>query len=272
MAWYQHYLQDPKWLSWYSSYTHRKYQGVIDDLDDLAAEALARLCEKLPTLKPKNQDNLDGLVRTIFKRLLIDRMREITKRPRPPTRLKAIGPPVESIFELHCLDGLHTNQIAQELRLRLDVVKYWVGWLNAERKCPERAISVPYDELDDANRHVSLPADDALDPTGDDAERSELIALLRLLLDVPSDSDAEQNMGKSTISNAMKSLCDRVREALAGALDDDERLILRLRFVEEEEPMAAARSLQMPIHTFRRREKKLMQKLRDVFKNGGLDI
>lgn len=266
MSWYQVYQEDPDWLAWYRREFDRKLGGLFEDPEDACSSAIYKLLfEKLPKAKPKHRDNMEAFVRATYRNVLEDTRRSVFGRPRVPTKMKVLGPPIDQIYFAFCLLAKPANVIAAELLLTLEVVTEWVTWLKKNNKCPKRVqkVSLTMSTDDGEVRQVDITEDDG-DPVGDSVESEELGALMDLLLGLnDNNADRQENLTNSLADNIAQ-----MRQAIE--LTDEERLLLRLRFVEQLTVPATADAMNLQVHTVRNREKQMFSRLRDVFAKFGI--
>lgn len=266
MSWYEIYQEDPEWQAWYRREFDRKLGGLFEDPEDACSSAIFKLLfEKLPKAKPKHRDNLEAFVRATYRNVLEDTRRAMFGRPRVPTKMKLIGPPIDQIFFAFCLLSKPSTVIATELQLTIDEVRKWVTWLKKNNKCPKRVMKVSLTVTNDAgeSREAQLTDNDE-DPVAEDVENEELGALLDLLLDLnPSGPERSAGLTASLAQNL-----DEMRAAIE--LSDEERILMRLRFVEQLAVPAVAQAMNMQAHTIRNREKQLLGRLRRVFTHYGI--
>lgn len=266
MSWYQIYQEDPEWQAWYRREFERKLGGLFEDPEDACSSAIFKLLfEKLPKAKPKHRDNMEAFVRATYRNVLEDTRRAVFGRPRVPTKMKLTGPPIDQIFFAFCLLSKPATVIATELKLTIEVVSEWVTWLKQHNKCPKRVmkVSLTVTNSDGESRETELTDDDA-DPVGEAVENEELGALFDLLLGLnASGTDRTAALTASLAENI-----DEMRAAIE--LSDEERILMRLRFVEQLSAPAAAQAMNVQVHTVRNREKQLLARLRGIFTRFGI--
>lgn len=266
MSWYRIYQEDPEWLAWYRREFDRKLGGLFEDPEDVCSTAIYKLLfEKLPKAKPRHKENMHAFVRAMFRNVLEDTRRSYFGRPRVPTKMKLIGPPIDQIYFAFCLMSKPIAVIAAELRLGEDVTGHWVTWLKENNKCPQKVIKVSLSIAteDGGSREMEMTEDDG-DPVGDGIVNEELVALIDLLLELNENSEQRT----SSLSQDLGRNLDAMREAID--LSDEERLLIRLRFVEQLSVPATAKTLGNEVHTVRNREKQLITKLSTVFRRFGV--
>lgn len=266
MTWYQVYQEDPDWLAWYRREFDRKLGGLFEDPEDACSSAIYKLLfEKLPKAKPKHRDNMEAFVRATYRNVLEDTRRSVFGRPRVPTKMKVLGPPIDQIYFAFCLLSKPASVIATELALKLEVVSEWVTWLKKNSKCPKqvRKVSLTMSTDEGETRQVDL-SDDYGDPVGDEVENDELGSLLDTLLGL-NDGNADRGAGLSA------SLSGNVAEMRAAIeLSDEERILMRCRFVEQLSVSETASAMNIQVHTVRNREKQMLNQLRTVFSKFGI--
>lgn len=266
MSWYQIYQEDPEWLSWYRREFDRKLGGLFEDPEDACSSAIYKLLfEKLPKAKPKHRDNMEAFVRAMYRNVLEDTRRAFFGRPRVPTKMKLIGPPIDQIYFAFCLLSKPTAVIATELKLSIEVASEWVTWLKEKNKCPRKVVKVSLTTVTDdgASREVELTDNDG-DPVGESVENEELGALMDILVGL--NDNAEERTG--SLSQDLAQNLSAMRDAID--LSDEERLLIRLRFVEQLSIPATASSMSTEVHTVRNREKQLISRLGTVFRRFGI--
>lgn len=267
MTWYQIYQEDPDWHAWYRREFDRKLGGLFEDPEDACSSAIYKLLfEKLPKAKPKHRDNMEAFVRAAYRNVLEDTRRAMFGRPRVPTKMKLIGPPIDQIYFAFCLLSKPVSVIAAELTLKLEVVTEWVSWLKKNNKCPQRIrkVSLTVDDAEGGSRQIDLPDEDD-DSVAGNAETGELESLLQTLLGLGDDSSQDS----SPLTNALAGKVGKMRAAIT--LTDEERILLRLRFVEQLTVPDTAKAMNVQAHTVRNREKQVLKRLRGVFSNFGIE-
>ena len=271
--WFERYRHDPTWLDWFLREGRRTLGGLVDDIEDVCASARTHLLfHKLPASRPAHRDNLDAFVRVAYRSVLEDFRRRERGRPRVPREMALVGPPVDAIFFAHCLRAKPVEVIAEELRLALDTVRRWTRWLSANDKCPKRPVHVPIDGGEGGEGAMDLPDDGPGAPSTDGAETEMRDLLLALFeLGAPDDGAGDASDTGATadrLGHALRGRLPEMRTALA--LDDDDRLLLRLRYVEGLSAPAAAAALGEHPQALRRREKRRLGELRDVLERFGI--
>lgn len=267
MTWYQVYQEDPDWLAWYKREFDRKLGGLFEDPEDACSSAIYKLLfEKLPKAKPKHRDNMEAFVRASYRNVLEDTRRAVFGRPRVPTKMKLVGPPVDQIYFAFCLLSKPVAVISTELCLKLEVVSEWVTWLKKHNKCPKQVKKVSLTMTGDEGESRQLDlTDDEGDPVGDEVETDELVSLLDLLLGL-SEHNADRG---SDLSATLASRVSEMRSAIE--LSDDERILVRCRFVEQLSVPETATAMNWQAHTVRNREKQMLTRLRSVFARFGIE-
>jgi len=266
MSWYQIYQEDREWLAWYKREFDRKMGGLFEDPEDACSSAVYKLLfEKLPKAQPKHRDNMDAFVRTMFRNVLEDTRRAVFGRPRVPTKMKLIGPPIDQIYFAFCLLAKPIAVISTELQLSVEVVSEWVTWLKEKNKCPKKVVKVSLTSTSDdsGNREIELTDNDG-DPVGESVENEELGALVDLLVGLNDHSEDRAGSLSVDLGNKL----DALRNAID--LSDEERLLIRLRFVEQLSVPATASAMSTQTHTVRNREKQLITRLGTVFRRFGI--
>jgi DNA-directed RNA polymerase specialized sigma24 family protein len=266
MTWYQIYQEDPDWLAWYRREFDRKLGGLFEDPEDACSSAIYKLLfEKLPKAKPKHRDNMEAFVRATYRNVLEDTRRAFFGRPRVPTKMKLIGPPIDQIYFAFCLLSKPVSVISTELVLKLEVVSEWVTWLKKNNKCPKKVkkISLTVTSSEGETRQSDLTADEG-DPVGDEVESDELGSLMDLLLNLREEP-------ADRVADLSASLADKVADMRSSIeISDEERILLRCRFVEQLNVPDTAKAMNMQVHTVRNREKQILKRLRTVFTQFGM--
>lgn len=268
MHWYQNYIDDAKWQAFYEKEARRKLSGVISDWENCHAEAVMRLTmEKLPKATLSHSGNRDGYVASAYRSILIDIQREHCGRPRAPTLMKKAGPPIPKIFELHCLLGWRVDDISLRLQLPETDVKSWAAWLDFEQKCPRKTEMVSTTQTSEEGEYtMDLPDSDCDDPVSEHQTQLEQNAILEMILDIGKPESALQESLTNSSNTSLPALAAELQ------LTDQERLVLRLRFVEGLSKSIAAKQLSITPATLKKVEDELMQRLRMVFKRAGFGI
>lgn len=268
MKWYQKYMDDAEWQRFYLDEARRKLAAVISDWENCAAEAMSRLfMKKLPAVELSPDGNHDGFVASVYRNALEDIRRELCGRPRPPVRMKNEGPPIVSIFELHCLDRLNAREISIQLNLPVSTVKYWTSWLELKKKCPKAMHTVSMSQgTGDGEYTMSLPDSDYDDPVGEEYAQNERSMLIEMIIETGKPSQSLEN----ELLESSVAMLQGLHEQLD--LSDQERLLLRLRHVEGLSKSHAAKHLGVAVGTFTKREEQVLARLRSVFVQAGFGV
>ena len=274
MDWYRKYREEAHWLAWYRREFDTTSRRIFDDPEDARATAIYRmLYEKLPASEPRNRDHLDAFVRTMFRNLVRDMIRERAGRPRPPAKMQLLGEPITNIFYKFCLERKPVEVIAAELALPELSVQEWVTWLRANRKCPERTATVSLVAMSGRHRcdEFELPSDERDDPVAADVESEQMVGIGEWLLEMTASVDERASGAQAQTGVALRVRLREMRCALSELLSDEERVILGLRYREELSTEAISAATGLPAHTVRRREKAVLGRLRTFFVVHGLD-
>lgn len=264
------------WIAYYTAETARFFYHTDIDADDASQDAQEKLMMRLQSVT--RSDFNDAYVRTAFRNILKDLYRHHFGRVRPPVWVNRLGAVWVRIFELFCLQRLPVADIHASLpalaeagsgkSMSLEHVEQAVQQLRNEQACPKRRpqqVSL-HGQNDDNDTAMDLP-DQEHEPVNR-LLQSELASLLRGLFDV----DANDSGG-----HALVTLTDKVRthwHDIIGELtiSDDERLMLRLVYQENESINAAARILGVPAHQVRRPLARVLERIRDTFQKYGLEL
>jgi|GEM_PF-6027279 len=263
MSWRQRYIENRQWLDWYRREFKFRVGRSFDDPDDACSAAIeTMLFEKLPALEPRHQANLDALVRTTYRNVLRDLVREHHGRPRAPVEMQRVGEPIAQIYFLHCIHRMPSQLISEQLRLPSTSVLEWVNWLKAKNKCPKRTptVSLSGADPDAPMREMEIRGDEREDPVGEDVEQAQLSALVAILFGLSDESPASE----TTLGESLRQILPRLKAALV--LSDEDRTLLRLRFIEDRSPSQIAEATGMKVHTVRRRHTALIERIGDTFR------
>ena len=268
MPWYQKYVDDMQWQSFYKEEAQRRLGKVIVDWENCYAEAMSRLfLDKLPQATLSHDGNRDGYVASVYRRLLEDIRREHCGRPRPPAKMKVAGPPTLLIFDLFCLQKLKAEEISVRLDMAEKEVKHWTSWLGAERKCPENITMVStHQSSSDGEYTLDIPDSDSEDPVGDDQVKLEHEALLELILEAGKPDSRLSGELSSGSREALSQLNKLVN------LTDDDRLMFRLRFVEGLSRARTAKQLGMTTAKLAKLETSRLAQLRQALSSAGFTL
>lgn len=271
MCWFAEYRDSKEWHHWYRSEAEAKFAGIADDIENIAAEATHILILKLPETELKSKKNPDGLIICMYRRILEDIRRTMFGRPRPPTVMKKLGDPIVQIFSLFCLEKRPNDVIADRLKLTLSKVEEWTQWLAANGKCPEKRTMVPLDATG-GDRHNESGQGSSVE-VGDDhvdsevsgvAERSEISAIMEFFFEL---GETGQKI-EDHLSDSLADLLAAVRSELD--VTDTDRVLFRLRYVENLSVPKTAEAMKMEAHTVRRHEKRRLAEIREIFSRHGL--
>lgn len=260
MSWFRKYQEDADWHRWYRREFDYRIGRALDDPEDAYGESIERLLvHKLPAYEPRHEENLDALVRTAYRHIMGDLWRKHFGRPRPPREMARALPAAEALYFKFCLERKPVDVIAEELALPERAVGTWATWLRVNDKCPKKKSFRSLDDPDAASARREIEVVTAEDPVNRSAERDQAAAIVAMLLETAGREPS--NKGGEALQRTLRA----VREELA--LDDEERLLLKLRFIEELDVTEAATLLGVDRRTVKSRESQVLERLRTLFES-----
>jgi RNA polymerase sigma factor (sigma-70 family) len=225
----------------------RRFADVTfgEEAFDFAIERLSR--SDWAKLSQFRGDSLpETYLTTVFNNLVGDFARRRLGSVRPPAWLRALGNSAVRVFLLLCKKRLEPETIVDWMCARGAHREEWV----------REHIQMIKARVPDCGRHVGpvtlaeIP-EDHVEEDGTDPEammEHERRDALKLALGTLLDGDVDD-------------LDPELRQALA--MSDDDRLLLKLVYMEGNKVAAAARALKMAEHTVRRRLKSLLTQIAD---------
>lgn len=272
------------WLNHCRRQAERFFVRAPEEAEEACANARLRLWEKFGDGDCEGLS--DAYVRTAYANLLRDAYRRRFGRPRPPQWVTKLGPLWQRIFELFCLQRLPADSIAETLaghadpsgddedlsqrRARLaDLTNRALQRLREERACPETPpppLSLDADRGDGEDGPGGLEVADPEDVESgmNQAQTDRLIAAL------VGWSGGRPEADRAGLSRGIRAAWDDLAREVA--LDDDERLLLRLVYQEERPVTEAARLLDRPPHQVRRPLQRALQRIRTALEARGLGL
>ncbi|CAK0772295.1 Sigma-70 family RNA polymerase sigma factor [Gammaproteobacteria bacterium] len=252
-------------------------QAAQDTQGDLYKKLLS--CKK-PLTEP--------LVRKMFKTTMLDiyrnqHDRHTVQRPRPPKWVKDLGPFWVWLWKMACLN-LRWLPRYEMVRILNEPLKPpfhnqvdcpWDEWveqgiqiLNQNEACPEEVTLVPADttganaEAENAEGWVELP--DTSTFTADDLATADLRTMLKVLVGF------EDPVALSACIQRTIELGQILSKDLA--LNDKERILLKLLFQEGLPVDKVARQLGQPPHQINYKRTQVLERIRKVLKDHDIDF
>lgn len=248
------------------AYESRKRFGRSARIDpqDANQAALTTLLSRLSRVDPEVLS--DAYVFTAFKNALTDVHISAYGKPRPPSWIGRLGEPFTDIWRLFCLERYAETAIEELSRIERDLIRDTVQRLRARDDCPKNLVFVGIrqdaDDLhDEANVSGAIVADN-LDPVGE-MDVSALQAMLSWVF-------APQRQGSALDPEVSERLATALLQARQRLLDccdlsDDERLMIRLRFLEGLSAPKAAEILGKQPQHVRRGIRRALDRVRACF-------
>lgn len=263
------------WADWACIYTdgwQRQFAFIvrkrIPHNPELAAEAMEEVRQEL-AIKLSALDEAplapDAYIRTAFRHALEDYLRSRDGYPRPPEWIRRLGGAYEQIYRLLCLERRPLAEIQAVLDSLYRYTRSFVERIAREVRagvvnCGARRESVG---LDTAAAEV-----DAVSAGSAGHQSPE-----RILENLDAEAVITAVLGQAPrLDDAPATLVGALRALQGCAIDDDDRLMLRLVYVEGQSVSQAARVMKQPDAQARRRLKRTLQRIGQVLSDAGLAL
>ena len=265
MSWYDRYFTE-EWEKRFYKETRSQFAGHPHLINDAFQNAWGKLFEKLKDYPRK--DTSDALVFSTFRNLLKDERREHFGRCRPKSWVNQLGPLWNRTAKQLCQTGLPAHAIAEKVCCHpaepetdapcLEQVKDIIPVLESKPYCSTFKSSEEWTEEHQQGDHST--ADEQL-------SSNELRLLINLILQ-RDNSETNIDSASEHILVQWQSLSANLRLSL----DDDERLLLTLIYIEGYAVAKAARALNIKAYTVRYQLKQTLQKIRQTLEKHEIDM
>lgn len=265
MPWYDRYFTE-EWEKRFHKETRNQFSGHPQLVDDAFQNAWGKLFEKLKDFP--RRDTSDALVFSTFRNLLKDERREHFGRCRPKSWVIQLGPLWNRTAKQLCQTGLPAAAIAEKVcchpaETDTDVpcqeqVKKIVPVLESKPYCSTFKTSEEWTEEHHQSSHST--ADQQL-------SENELRLLINLILQRDS-ADTNIDQASEHILMQWQSLSANLQQSL----EDDDRLLLTLIYIEGYAVAQAARALNIKTHTLRYQLKQTLNKIRLTLEKHEIDM
>ena len=202
----------------------------------------------------------------VFSRLLEDYSRARFGRPRPPVWLKRMGELWRRVYQMLCLERMLPESIVDALTARREREPVEVRRVIATVRARVSNCGQSPREITGVDPPDNPEAD--TDPASEISQQElrELLLVLRCAFAPGSTSSSDANT-EAAIASASPRLA-RLPGLLA--LDDEDRLILKLIYQDERTVTAAAQVLRLPEHIVRRKHDRVVLRLREALREVGV--
>lgn len=255
--------------------TRRFNEGVLAEeavtyvVEGLSADEWARCRAFRGTSKPST------FLYSLASNLIEEFSRQRFGRPRPPSWLQAQGETWVRMWKMLCLERQLLPSILDKLSgtmesgLLTDIAR------TIKARMPNCGVSaMDHESMEDVTSISDAQQDgDGVANAAESAEVAEVILLLRSVVD---DEPAEDHFSEDARASAAGCAAEnssafvRLREQLA--LSDDEKLLLKMIFVEGFSKSAASRALGLLPHQAGRIANSALQRIGDALRNCGLSL
>lgn len=257
---------------------HRLFANSDIDPEDACQEAMTGLLEAFQRVPAESLT--DAYVWTAYKNELVSVMQRAFGKDRPPEWISRLGEPWITIYRYFCYQRIPPAVIQDLLGLAAQVVDDAIARLRTPRPgqkgCPSAPARVSVEGHsvgDEEHEEVGIAlVGPAVGEPLESVEEAEWVVLLGVILGV-----AEEGNPRPGIENYVERLPEPTAakwRLVAGALelDDEDRLLLRLRFAEGLSEPEVGVAVGMEKHTARRRLKQVCERIRGTLTAHGIEL
>lgn len=264
----------PAWVDYYLRQARYFFANTHIDHEDASQDAMLKLHTRISSREAALLT--DAYVKTAYKNLLRDLYRHHFGRPRVPRWVERLGPIWQRIYELFCFDKIPAGEIAHRLEneghlhdsqdIPDEIVQRATSRIRAENACPKpRVQPISIDAGLSGEESEPLEIADDVSPESVLSE-SEIGALMRVIFDHEESNEQSQE----ELSNQVQAKWSHLRQILE--LDDDERILLKLIYLENMTMSAAAGVFGDAPDNVRRRIGRICARIRGAFESEGLSF
>lgn len=259
-----------QWIRFYNAAAREFFYHTEVDEEEASQQAQEHLLIQLQKMDDRASD---PLVKTIYKNALRDLYRKHFGRHRPPTWIQALGAKWIQVWQWFCLQGMPITEITRHVENEYQYqAEQLVEKIRQTDGCPnKRSQSVSMQEpIKSQESDGDKLGDFISDGTGqahEDLDSEQIKLIISSLLSMGSQGENQQ-WDDQWVGEFLKKKA-HISEKLK--LSNDEILMLKMRFEEDESINDIAEALFKPAYQIRRDLKKALQKMRQILHQLNLD-